>query len=38
MKHNSKEREVDKKSKRDAGVQSTQHLWMTYSVIDHQLY
>lgn len=38
MKHNSKEKEVDKKSKRDAGVLSTQGLWMTYSVIHHQLY
>jgi len=37
MKHNSKEREADKKSKRDAGVLTTQGIWMTCSVIHHQL-
>lgn len=38
MKYTSKDREVDKKSKRDAGVLSTQGLWMTYPVVHHQLH
>lgn len=38
MKHNSKEMRADKKNMRDAGVLSTQSLWMTYIAIYHQLY
>lgn len=37
MKYTSKDREVDKQSKRQAGALSTQGLWMTSPAVHHQL-
>lgn len=37
-KHSSKEMRADKKSMRDAGVLSTEGLWMTFTAVHHQLY